>query len=111
MLSLKHYLEQGWTAKEIAEHYGMKPSKIARLIRKYKLDTINSILNAEGNIFDYSVLNSTKYEEYSSSIEEALYRALLRFDTLPEQTIKIIISVDKDGHNSTQVKADDQKIS
>lgn len=78
---------------------------------KHKLDTINSILNAEGNIFDYSVLNSTKYEEYSSSIEEALYRALLRFDTLPEQTIKIIISVDKDGHNSTQVKADDQKIS
>lgn len=38
VLSLKHYLEQGWSAKEIAEHYDMKPSKIARLIRKYKED-------------------------------------------------------------------------
>lgn len=38
VLTLKHYLEQGWTAKRIAEHLDLKPSKISRLIRKYKED-------------------------------------------------------------------------
>lgn len=36
VFSLKHFLEQGWSATEIALHYEMKPSKVARLIRKYK---------------------------------------------------------------------------
>lgn len=36
VLTLKHYLEQGWTAKRIAEYFDMSPSKISRLIRKYK---------------------------------------------------------------------------
>lgn len=36
VITLKHFLEKGWTAKEIAKHYEMKPSKISRLIRKYK---------------------------------------------------------------------------
>lgn len=36
VLTLKHYLEQGWTAKRIAEHFEMNPSKVNRMIRKYK---------------------------------------------------------------------------
>lgn len=36
VFSLKHFLEQGWTAKQIGEYYDLKPSKVARLIRKYK---------------------------------------------------------------------------
>jgi predicted DNA-binding protein YlxM (UPF0122 family) len=35
-LTLKHYLEQGWTAKRIAEHLELRPSKVSRMIRKYK---------------------------------------------------------------------------
>jgi DNA-binding CsgD family transcriptional regulator len=35
-ITLKHYLDQGWTAKQIAERFSMKPSKVTRLIRKAK---------------------------------------------------------------------------
>lgn len=35
-ITLKHYLDQGWTAKQIAERFSMKPSKVARLIRQAK---------------------------------------------------------------------------
>lgn len=36
VLTLKHYLDQGWTSKRIADHFEMSPSKISRLIRKYR---------------------------------------------------------------------------
>lgn len=45
VFSLKHYLEQGWSAKEIALHYDMKPSKVARLIRKYKEEYESGVSN------------------------------------------------------------------
>lgn len=35
-ITLKHYLEQGWNASEIAKHFNMTPSKISRLIRQYQ---------------------------------------------------------------------------
>ena len=35
-ITLKHYLDQGWTAKQIAERFAMKPGKVARLIRQAK---------------------------------------------------------------------------
>ena len=33
--TLKHHLEQGWSAKTIAEYYEIKPSQVTRMIRKY----------------------------------------------------------------------------
>jgi predicted DNA-binding protein YlxM (UPF0122 family) len=38
VLTLKHYLDQGWTAKQVAERFDMKASKVTRLIRKYKAE-------------------------------------------------------------------------
>lgn len=35
-ITLKHYLDQGWTARQIAERFAMKPGKVARLIRQAK---------------------------------------------------------------------------
>lgn len=34
--TLKHHLEQGWSAKNIAEYYDIKPSQVTRMIRKYQ---------------------------------------------------------------------------
>lgn len=36
VMTLKHYLDQGWTAKQIADRFEMKQAKVSRLIRKYK---------------------------------------------------------------------------
>jgi DNA-directed RNA polymerase sigma subunit (sigma70/sigma32) len=36
IVTLKHYLDLGWTAKQIADHFEMQPSKVCRMIRKYK---------------------------------------------------------------------------
>lgn len=36
VITLKHYLDQGWTAKQIAERFELKPSKVTRLIRNYR---------------------------------------------------------------------------
>lgn len=38
VFSLKHHLDQGWSVQEIASHFKMKDSKVARLIRKYKTE-------------------------------------------------------------------------
>lgn len=35
-LTLKHFLELGWNATQIANHFNMSPSKVSRLIRNYK---------------------------------------------------------------------------
>jgi len=43
VLTLKHYLDQGWTAKRIAEHLDLRASKISRLIRKYKDEYENGV--------------------------------------------------------------------
>lgn len=38
VFSLKHHLDMGRSANEIAKQFNMKPSKITRLIRKFKAD-------------------------------------------------------------------------
>jgi transposase len=35
-ITLKKYLEKGWSDRQIASHFQMKPSKISRLIRKHQ---------------------------------------------------------------------------
>ena len=43
VVTLKHYLDQGWTAKQIAERFEMKASKVSRLIRKYRSQYENGV--------------------------------------------------------------------
>lgn len=37
-VTLNHYLDQGWTAKMIADYFDIKPNQITRLIRKYQIE-------------------------------------------------------------------------
>lgn len=47
VLTLKHYLDLGWSVKQISNHFDMTTSKISRLIRKYQDEYDYGVSNIE----------------------------------------------------------------
>lgn len=70
VITLKHYLDQGWSAKQIAERFNMKSSKVSRMIREYKkqYEMGRSIINIKRKKAEDLLQRKDLYELYVNQL-------------------------------------------
>lgn len=71
---------------------------------KHRLDTVNRILQAADNIFDYATLDEASYNRMNSQLTTALQDALLHFETVASDTMQVNIMVTSDGKSEMEIQ-------
>lgn len=88
-------------AIELSDTLGWKKGTIYWV---HKLDTINNIIHAGENVFDYVSLNEEAYESMQHELENAVHNAILRFYEVPTDTMLIALIVSPQGKTEAAIE-------